>query len=442
MLRAPLKDRADGQGQLDLPGDSLGEVLRELERRYPRLEGWVLDEHGTIRRHVNVFVNGERGREDTSVVGRRARPRLAVDLRREPIMTELLVGSKKGLFVLRGEPGEPFDIAARAFPGDVVEYGTRDPRTGRYFASVTSGFYGPRLMYTDDPTGEWEQAKGPAFPEDIPDTSLDRIWIVQPGEADGVLYAGVAPAALFTSTDSGETWELNRSLWNVPTRPEWNPGAGGLALHSICPWPGDPQRLAVGISRGGRLALRGRRRDVADGLQGIGPPVRARGGAGEHARALRAQHASCARSGPSACSCSSTAACTGPTTRARRGTTSRRDSRRGSGSRMAIDPSDPDNAYVIPLTADVDRVTPEGKVRVFETRDAGGQLDRAGRRAARRTMPTSRSCGRRSVTTAARRSGCSSGPRRVRCSARPTREPRGTRCIEHLAPVTSVRVSA
>jgi len=67
MLRAPLKDRADGQGQLDLPGDSLGEVLRELERRYPRLEGWVLDEHGTIRRHVNVFVNGERGRADTSV---------------------------------------------------------------------------------------------------------------------------------------------------------------------------------------------------------------------------------------------------------------------------------------------------------------------------------------------------------------------------------------
>jgi molybdopterin converting factor small subunit len=66
-LRAPLKDRADGQGQVDLPGDSLGEVLRELERRYPRLEGWVLDEHGNIRRHVNVFVDGERGRADTPV---------------------------------------------------------------------------------------------------------------------------------------------------------------------------------------------------------------------------------------------------------------------------------------------------------------------------------------------------------------------------------------
>jgi molybdopterin synthase sulfur carrier subunit len=67
MLRAPLKDRADGRAELDLPGDSLGQVLLELERRYPRLEGWVLDEHGQIRRHVNVFVDGERGREDTPV---------------------------------------------------------------------------------------------------------------------------------------------------------------------------------------------------------------------------------------------------------------------------------------------------------------------------------------------------------------------------------------
>jgi len=63
-------------------------------------------------------------------------------------------------------------------------------------------------MFTDDPVdGEWTQAKGPAFPEDT-DKALERIWIVQPGEADGVLYAGVAPAALFVSTDDGETWEL------------------------------------------------------------------------------------------------------------------------------------------------------------------------------------------------------------------------------------------
>lgn len=67
MLRAPLKDRADGRSQVELPGDSIGQVLRELERRYPRLEGWILDEHGRVRRHVNVFVDGERGTEETSV---------------------------------------------------------------------------------------------------------------------------------------------------------------------------------------------------------------------------------------------------------------------------------------------------------------------------------------------------------------------------------------
>ena len=56
-------------------------------------------------------------------------------------MTELLVGTKKGLFVLRGEParGERFEIVERFFPGDIVEFAIRDARTGRYFASHTSG---------------------------------------------------------------------------------------------------------------------------------------------------------------------------------------------------------------------------------------------------------------------------------------------------------------
>ena len=57
-------------------------------------------------------------------------------------MKELLVGTKKGLFVLRGEGPGAFEIATRAFAGDVVEYAMRDPRSGRYFASVTSGFSG------------------------------------------------------------------------------------------------------------------------------------------------------------------------------------------------------------------------------------------------------------------------------------------------------------
>ena len=120
-------------------------------------------------------------------------------------MTELLVGTKKGLFVLEGEPGAGFRIASRAFAGDVVEFAVRDARTGRTFASV-GGFYGPRLMYTDDLSAEWQQAKGPVFPEDLPDAKVERIWVVKPGEADGLLYAGItlgAKAAQLYFGDAG-----------------------------------------------------------------------------------------------------------------------------------------------------------------------------------------------------------------------------------------------
>jgi molybdopterin synthase sulfur carrier subunit len=64
-LRAPLRDRTGGNAHHDVPGATVGEALRELERRFPPVVGWILDEQGRIRAHVNVFVNGERTGEDT-----------------------------------------------------------------------------------------------------------------------------------------------------------------------------------------------------------------------------------------------------------------------------------------------------------------------------------------------------------------------------------------
>ena len=66
-LRGPLRTLAGGRPDHQVPGATVGELLRSLERAEPAVGGWILDERGRIRRHINVFVNGEAGREDTAV---------------------------------------------------------------------------------------------------------------------------------------------------------------------------------------------------------------------------------------------------------------------------------------------------------------------------------------------------------------------------------------
>jgi photosystem II stability/assembly factor-like uncharacterized protein len=284
-------------------------------------------------------------------------------------MTELLVGTKKGLFVLEGEPGSGFEPTARAFAGDPVEYALRDPRSGRVLASVTSPFYGPKIFYTDDPAGEWEQAEGVELP-DNGDFALERVWTLVAGEDDGVIYAGGDPGVLYTSRDGGENFELNHALWEHPTRPDWQPGAGGLCLHSISTWPGEPDRLAVAISAagvwltddGGGSWRRGNQGLVARYIPEDAPPDqialcvhRIHRAKTRPERIFMQFHGGVYRSDDAGESWNDIAP----------GLPS------DFGFALAVDPADADSAYVIPLVADVDRVTPDGKVRVYETRDAG-----------------------------------------------------------------------
>ena len=281
-------------------------------------------------------------------------------------MTELLVGTKKGLFVLEGEPGAAFEPTARAFAGEPVEYALRTS-SGRILASVTSPFYGPKIFYTDDPAGEWEQAEGLALPESG-DAVLERIWVIV--EAGETIYAGGDPGVLFESRDGGATFELNRGLWEEPSRRDWQPGAGGLCLHSISTWPGEPDRLAIAISAagvwltddGGANWRRGNQGLVARYIPEDAPPDqialcvhRIHRAATRPERIFMQFHGGVYRSDDAGETWNDIAD----------GLPS------DFGFALAVDPADADSAYVIPLEADIDRVTPEGKVRVYETRDAG-----------------------------------------------------------------------
>jgi photosystem II stability/assembly factor-like uncharacterized protein len=283
-------------------------------------------------------------------------------------MTELLVGTRKGLFALAGEPGEPFEVTDRAFAGENVEYALMDPRSGRLLVSVTSPFYGPKIWYAAD---GWEQADGIELPRGG-DVALERIWVITPGEEEGLLYAGGDPGVLFESRDGGATFTLNRGLYELPERQRWAPGAGGLCLHSIVPWPGDPDRLAIGVSAGGVWLTDDGGVTWRPGNAGIEPRYipddmpsdeiafcvhSLERAATRPERMFMQFHGGVYRSDDAGATWTSIAD----------GLPS------DFGFPLALDPADADSAYVIPLAADVDRVTPDGRVRVYETRDGGGR---------------------------------------------------------------------
>jgi photosystem II stability/assembly factor-like uncharacterized protein len=271
-------------------------------------------------------------------------------------VTELLVATKKGLFVLEGEPGGQFEQTARAFAGEPVEYAMRDRRTGRVLASVTSAFHGPKIWYSDDLSGEWSEAGGVALPKGGT-AALQRIWLIVAGESDGTLYAGGDPGVLFESHDAGATWELNRGLWEHPSRTSWQPGGGGLCLHSIVSaagvWLTEDRGQTWRRGNAGLVARYMPEESQEDTTQLCVHNLQRAPLQPE--RLFMQFHGGVYRSDDAGQTWTDIAA----------GLPS------DFGFPMMVDPSDPDSAYVIPLMADTDRVVPEGRMRVYETRDAG-----------------------------------------------------------------------
>jgi photosystem II stability/assembly factor-like uncharacterized protein len=158
----------------------------------------------------------------------------------------LLVGTRKGLFVLDGDADrDDWTVRGPLCEGWPIHDAILDPASGAIMAAGGSNWYGPAVWRSEDLGETWtHSSEGLTYGDDA--EKITTIWNVAVGP--DAMYAGVEPAGLFRSRDAGATWQHVEGLTNHPTRPEWVPGNGGLILHSIVPSPTDTDRMWVGIS--------------------------------------------------------------------------------------------------------------------------------------------------------------------------------------------------
>jgi photosystem II stability/assembly factor-like uncharacterized protein len=181
----------------------------------------------------------------------------------------LWVATRKGLFRMRRE-GASWAVAAHHFPGENV-VATAALADGSIIASLRLGHFGPKLHRSSDGGATWSEMPCPKLPEkpssgpfasDPTPWSVEMVWELaqSPPSADGKparLWAACMPAAVFTSDDSGASWQLCESFWADERRLQWMGGGNDFpAAHTLLAHPTHPLRASVAVSCGGFWATR------------------------------------------------------------------------------------------------------------------------------------------------------------------------------------------
>ena len=289
----------------------------------------------------------------------------------------LMVGTTKGAFLLRSSPERSrWDVAGPYFHGQVIYAMAYDGRAGRHrLWASTHSYWGTYLRSSDDFGKVWTNPHEAnlKFPAET-SASLANIWQICLGRPDDpdVLYCGAEPASLFESRDAGETWSLVRGLWDHPHRPRWVPGNGGLTLHTVLLDPAERNRMYAGISAGGvyRTLDGGATWEARNrGIRVVYAPERyPEFGQCVHKFAMHParperlflqNHWGLYRSDDAAESWQDIAS----------GVPS------DFGFPILVHPHNPDWVYILPVESDEFRCTPEGRLRVFRSRNAGGSWE-------------------------------------------------------------------
>jgi photosystem II stability/assembly factor-like uncharacterized protein len=286
----------------------------------------------------------------------------------------LLVGTMKGAFFLSADKSrKKWKVDGPHFPGEAIYSIAYDQRGGRTrtLVGAHSNHWGSTIRLSDDFGTTWTGPERQAvrFPEDS-GLSLAQVWQITPGRADepDVMWCGVEPAALFESRDAGESWSAVDGLLHHEHREKWMPGGGGLCLHTIVSDPKDRNRMAIAISTAGfyRTDDGGKSwRARNNGVRAVFLPNKyPEFGQCVHKvvnhpsrpeRLFLQNHWGLYRSDDWGESWQDIA----------NGVPS------DFGFAMQMHPHDPDTVYIVPIQSDEFRVVPEGKLRVYRTRDAG-----------------------------------------------------------------------
>jgi photosystem II stability/assembly factor-like uncharacterized protein len=298
----------------------------------------------------------------------------------------VLVGTRKGAFVLTSDgTRKRWDIKGPLFAGWEIYHvkgSAADPN--RLYASQSSGWFGQQIQRSDDGGQTWEPV-GNAFVYDgVPGThqwydgtprpwEFKRVWHLEPSPADpDMVYAGVEDAALFRSSDGGKTWQELSALRSLKGH-LWQPGAGGMCLHTVALDPSQPGRIFIAISAAGvfRTDDAGRTwRAMNRGLKSPYelPDPEAEVGHCVHRIALH-------RSRP------------GVLFMQKHWDVMRSDDAGESwrevsgnlpsdfGFPIAVHAHEPETVYVVPIKSDSEHYPPDGKLRVYRSRTGGGEWE-------------------------------------------------------------------
>ena len=164
----------------------------------------------------------------------------------------LLVGTKKGAFIISSDHSrKDWKVSGPHCDTNDVFHLVYDSRNGgTLLAAANDSFWGSQIKISHDLGQSWSAAEQNPKISDGSGLTFGRAWHIKPGRESepGVLYLGAEPASLFRSHDWGNTWEQHGSVTRHPSRDRWEPGLGGLCMHSMVLDPRSQQKMWVGIS--------------------------------------------------------------------------------------------------------------------------------------------------------------------------------------------------